>query len=171
MDFRAWLSEDYSSLVPGWRGEPEGLFEDPKRMHLDPKYWRDYYYRKEKAEKDLERAKKKAEEEPSSREAQKELGQALGAVLWSAVPTVPDPKPRGEYQGWTNWDTWAVALWANNERIHHETLRKYARMKNPIERFKKYVSRRKKSVDQIGAYKVDLDFVNWDEIIATFQEE
>jgi len=173
MDFKTWLNEitaDYGDLVPGWRGDPEGPFEDPKRMQSDPKFWRDYHYKKEKAAKDLEKAEKEHETDPS-RANKKKLGQAMGASLWSAMPTIPDSKPRGEYQGYSSWDTWVVLLWANNERDTVEKFRKYARMKDPEKWFKRYVKRHKKVVDEFGAYKVDLDYVDWDEVLEDFSKE
>jgi hypothetical protein len=37
------------------------------------------------------------------------------------------PKEDTTYQGWTNYETWAVALWLNNEPHTHTFLRRIAR--------------------------------------------
>jgi len=176
MDFKTWLNEitagDYGALVPGWEGDPKGPFEDPKRMPHDPKFWRNYYYQKEKAEKELEQAEKELKKD-RSQEAKEKYGQAMAGALWSAIPTVPESKPRGEYQGYPTWDTWALLLWADNNREPYEKFRKYAKMDDDLAKtiMRRYAKRHKKDVDEIGAYKVDLDEVDWDKVLENFREE
>lgn len=177
MNFRQWLeiagTGNYGDLVPGWRGGPKGPFADPKRMPSDPMFWRNHEFQKQWAAKELEDAKRRHELDPEDPDKRKAYGQAIGGSMMSAVPIVPSGKPRGEYQGFTNWDTWAVALWASNERKHYEALR----MK-PADFFKKYAMRHKREIDRFFSdeegdepKQVDFDMVDWEDAVEQFNEE
>jgi len=177
LNFRQWLeiagTGKYSDLVPGWRGGPKGPYADPKRMPSDPMFWRNHDFQKQWAARELEDAKKRHELDPEDEGKRKGFAQATADALWSAMPVVPDSKPRGEYEGYTNWDTWAVALWANNERKHYEA----TRMK-PAAFLKKYALRYKREIyrfysDEEGdeSRQVDFDMVNWDELAEDFSAE
>jgi hypothetical protein len=169
--FMQWLTEisagDYRQLVPGWKGGPKGPFEDPKRMSMDPKFWRDYYFKKAEAEKELKKAKSAYEKAPEDPEAKDRYTQAAASSLWSAMPTVPESKPYGEYQGWSNWDTWAFSLWASNEYDVYQTIMDTIKTPKDLEKFARRNKRRiAKFMDD-----VDLDLVNWPEALEGFMEE
>lgn len=181
MNFRDWIKNeiagvgDYESLVPGWRGSPKGPFTDPKRMEHDPLFWRNYAFKKQQAAAELEKAKSELKADPKSREAKEKYGQAMAGSLWSAMPTVREAKPRGEYQGHANWDTWAVMLWATNERESYETLRRTARSsmshEKKLESIRRYLKRHKREIDDIAGDEdttVDWDVVDWESILSDF---
>lgn len=39
------------------------------------------------------------------------------------------------YNGWTNWETWQVLLWADNEQSLHRQVCKFVRRAAPLEAF------------------------------------
>lgn len=167
MNFKQWLNEiapgDYGNLVPGWRGGAKGPFSDPKRMPHDPLFWRNHDFKKQKSQADLEKATQDMEKDPSP-ESKSKYAQASADALLGLMPTVPESKPRGEYQGWTNWDTWLVGLWVSNERKHYEVLRGKS-----AAYLQKYVSQSKyrRELDNFASGEevpVDLDMVNWEEV-------
>jgi len=89
--------------------------------------------------------------------------------------------PDETYEGWENRETWALALWLNNdEGLYNtciETARNYTNMFELAEEFKRYVTEDLKVVakeskdfcnmfDDIG----NLSAVNWEEISKNFKE-
>lgn len=174
MNFTQWLAEitagDYGKFVPGWKGGPKGPFEDPKRMPMDPKFWRDYQFKKGEAEKEFEKAKSAYEKTPEDPETKQRYTQAAAGSLWSATPTVPESKPYGEYQGYSNWDTWAFSLWASNERDVYEAIRNKIHSPEALEKFARRHKRRINKFSGEGE-EVDLDLVNWPEALEDFKQE
>ena len=74
-----------------------------------------------------------------------------------------------EYNGWTNWETWQVNLWVQNEYNNY----KYIIEEMPYTPFK---AQRialeiypEGTPDMKGAY--ELDEVNWEEIAESWNEE
>ena len=86
------------------------------------------------------------------------------------------------YNGWTNWDTWAVALWADNEESLYNRLwamlkrigqyqdkGKYneAKARAGLLRIAKEVARYARSKGE----PIENEAVNWDEIVDSWLAE
>ena len=86
------------------------------------------------------------------------------------------------YEGWTNWDTWAVALWADND----ESL--YARLWSTLESIGKYQAKGQydevraragllRIAKEVARYArkrgepISNKAVNWDEIVDSWLAE
>ena len=89
-----------------------------------------------------------------------------------------------EYNGWTNWDTWATYLWATNDsavyqRVHVPWVKNikkkidkpdydHARMVTAI---KKYWGREALALAKKGGEDINSKKVNWDEITKALESE
>lgn len=170
----------YSDLVPGWKGHPEGPFVDPKRKSNDPLHWRNYDYQKQVSDLQYDKARSEYEARPEDKKAREDFVKATSDALSSAMPTVPEGKPRGEYEGWSNWDTWAVNLWITNESDTYKKFRnkpasyikRYILLpsyKKKIWNFHRDYEDRNKPVDISD--NVDFDMVDWEQIAEKMNED
>lgn len=73
-----------------------------------------------------------------------------------------------EYNGWTNWDTWNLNLWLNNE----EWIYKHFRWIRSLDDFEEQA---RGIVEQLNNMEypegIDANKVNYEEIFEGFQEE
>ena len=118
----------------------------------------------------LKKAKVAHEKTPEDPEIRKKYGQAAAGALISGMPIVPEGKPYGEYQGWSNWDTWAFALWASNDYGAYTTIMDDIVNKGP-KALEKWARRNKSHIAKAAGEDVDLDLVNWAEVLQDFKEE
>lgn len=86
-------------------------------------------------------------------------------MLDDLFPHNEDNNMSEEYQGWTNWDTWNANLWLNNDESSYREARRICIREN---------ARDLRALAEAIIPKdegIDFDEVNWDEIIAGFNEE
>lgn len=83
-----------------------------------------------------------------------------------------------DYNGWTNYETWNVALWTDNdEGIYNEKMRIIRRAWRPIEAndveqfFHIYMNDSTPDLDQLRENGEAIDPVNFDEIAEHWEEE
>lgn len=76
--------------------------------------------------------------------------------------------PDGSYQGWTNPETWHVALWFNNERNHYDATRGFT-SESEIENYVK--ANLSDWVGTLWEEPLDLSVVNWSELIEEIQSK
>lgn len=88
-----------------------------------------------------------------------------------------------EYQGWRNYETWAVALWLDNDRGLYEMVREWAtearsssgkRAKFVLaDQLKEYIDENKPELEGMWADLLNgaIDEVYWDEIAASILAE
>jgi len=73
------------------------------------------------------------------------------------------------YNGWSNYETWNVALWLNNdEPLYRETLRIVARL-NAADVLESWV--REIAPEGFESEPYSLDDVDWGEIVASYDDE
>ena len=148
-EFKDWLNEiagDYSDFVTGWRGkQSQGPFADPQRKPYDPLRKRNAQFR----------------HDPSS---------SPDDDMWFGVPDKPDPKPKGEYEGWTNWDTWAIALWAKNSATTTAVFRELSKGKHGPKKMAIFchMPEKRKELIRFHTRDVDLKDVDWNELTLDF---
>jgi len=83
------------------------------------------------------------------------------------------------YNGWKNYETWAVNLWLNNEAGHYHMIREQASVLDIYELatyIREYVEEMMDALDIPTSMFSDLlnaalSEVNWDEIAEGFKEE
>jgi hypothetical protein len=72
------------------------------------------------------------------------------------------------YNGWSNWETWNVALWLGNDEYHYHATRHFWR----AEQFEEYV---RDFVADMGGFgdlePDDIDSVDWEELAQSYSEE
>jgi hypothetical protein len=72
------------------------------------------------------------------------------------------------YNGWTNWETWQVLLWADNEQAWHREVCKFVEWAAPLAAFDEKCKQFFREMFPEGTPDMDgaheLDKVNWKEI-------
>ena len=81
---------------------------------------------------------------------------------------------QNKYNGWTNYETWLVNLWLNNEEESERELRHISRMSKSAEKLREWVQ--DMVCEDGGSLKGDLintalNAVNWQEIVETVEKE
>lgn len=82
--------------------------------------------------------------------------------------SVDDALVNTEYQGWTNRETWNVALWLGNEYVLYSTMRGYQTYRDPykslrgdLRKFFKFIT----TPDGISLWDPRLDIERLDQVV------
>lgn len=75
------------------------------------------------------------------------------------------------YQGWTNYETWLVALWINNDEYLHDEARTLESPENLKDWIESLLLEGEKASLKMDLITAALSKVNWKEIFKSFKEE
>jgi hypothetical protein len=79
------------------------------------------------------------------------------------------------YNGWTNWETWQILLWADNEPYLNELVIEFCQENNGVENFDYRCQRFFLSMFPDGTPDMkdvtEMDDVNWKEIAQHLQHD
>lgn len=79
------------------------------------------------------------------------------------------------YNGWTNWETWQILLWIDNEEYSHKEMRRFLRRQRHSQSLTKLIEEFVRELYPDGTPDMDsaaeYDAVNWDEITHHLVEE
>lgn len=85
------------------------------------------------------------------------------------IKRIPEIDTEGGYNGWANWDTWNAYNWLSGYEDEYRDAVRLAKKSDAVSRVKDYFTR----LMEIGVVKDDIDVekVNWEEIIDNLLEE
>lgn len=76
------------------------------------------------------------------------------------------------YNGWTNWETWQINLWLDNEEPWYRSKKRFLMCgKLDIDSVKKFCSECFGKEATPDMNPGDWDKVNWEEILQSFKDE
>lgn len=79
------------------------------------------------------------------------------------------------YNGWTNWETWQILLWIDNEEYSHKEMRRFLRRNRHSQSLPKLIEEFVRELYPNGTPDMDsadeYTAVNWDEITHHLVEE